>query len=279
MKKLILFLIAVCFFVTSSTIYLKAQTNNLSNQFDCTRCNTNLPSEHNIDMYKAADMIRKFEDYINQKKINIPMYGGTIYGDESYFRDIPDPSAHNYPVIKYHFCSDSPTSDNLYLAFEREQCQLSSTKKDFYEFTNKPIGDGMRTGDVKVDKVKRRTIGGRANELKRDDKPYKPDINTKPRQIISSADIEKGAKALKENSKFKDIIPCDLKRGNFNFDNSIHEIFLKSEGKCKGIRYYFGMEETTTLTTTTVSVLKVILVGVDQYGTNLDVYKENSLIE
>ena len=279
MKNLIQFLISVCFFVNSSTIYLNAQTNNLSNQFDCTRCNTNLPSEHDISIDKAAEMIKKFEDYIDQKKLNIPMYGGTIYGDESYFRDIPDATAHNYPVIKYHFCTDSPTSDNLYLAFEREPCQLSPTKKDFYEFTNKPIGDGIKTGDEKFDKVKKRVLAGPKYELKHDDKPFKPDINTKPRQKISSADIEKGSKALKENSKFKDLIPCDLKRGNFNFDNSIHEIFLASNGRCKGIRYYFGMEETTTLSLTLVTTLKVILVGVEADGSNLDIYKENSLIE
>ena len=279
MKKLILPLIVAYFFVSGSTIKLKAQTINGANQFDCSRCNTNLPSEHNIDIDRAADMIRQFEDYMDQNKIKVPMYGGTIYGEESYFRDIPNTNAHNYPVIKYHFCTDSPTSDNLYLAFEREQCQLSTTIKDFFEFTNKPIGDGIKTGDEKFDKVKRRTFGGRVTELRRDDKPFNPLTNTKPRQIINSLDIVKGANAIKVNNKFKDIIPCNLKRGNFNFDNSIHEIFLASNGNCKGIRYYFGMEGVTKIDLTVVLVLKVILVGVDENGVNLEVYKENSLIE
>lgn len=277
MKKLFLF--TVCFFVSGSTINLKAQSSIPSNQFDCSRCNTSLPSEHTIDIDKAADMIRKFEEYIEQNNIKLLKYGGTIYGDVTYFRDIPNASSHNYPVIKYHFCTDSPTSDNLYLAFEREPCQISSTSNDNSEFITKPIGEGIKTSDEKFDKVKRRTFGGRESELRRDDKPYKPDINTKERQIIKSVDIIKGAIALKENSKFSNIIPCDLKRGNFNFDNSIHEIFLRSNGKCRGIRYYFGMEEATTLNFTVVLVLKVILVGVDEYGSNLDVYKENSLIE
>lgn len=279
MKKLILLLIAAYFFVSGSTTQLKAQTINGTNQFDCTRCNTNLPSEHTIDINKAADMIRQFEDYIRQNNINIPKYGGTIYGDVTYFRDIPDANAHNYPVIKYHFCTDSSTSNNLYLAFEREQCKLSTTPNNYLEISNKTIGDGIKTSDEIFVKVKRRTFGGRVSELRRDNKPYNQDPNTKLRQNIKKEDIEKGVKALKENSKFNDIIPCDLKRGNFNFDNSIHEIFLRSEGKCKGIRYYFGMEGVTTLNLTLVLVLKVILVGVDENGDNLDVYKENSLIE
>ena len=287
MKKLILFLISVLFIFDCSLNKISAQEI----PDDCNRCSCSLDSVHYISDTIAAKLIKNFKN----KFKNISAYAGTIYGDENYFKQISTPSSDkNYTTLKYHFCTSSRTSKNLFLAFENGECMPFKGDNQIQIISNNPIGNCVKSNDQEYTKIKPKflvSLRSFRERLIKDNEPFDFIYNNNSSQIITAADVDSSIKFLKDNANFSQYIGCSKLGGNFNFAESIHEIFLNGDttGKdtiCKGIRYYFGYDEDGKIMKKnirgcnflkTINQIPIVIVGVDEDGQNLRIFKENSV--
>ena len=287
MKKLILFLISVFFIFECSLNKISAQEI----PDDCNRCSCELDNVHNISDTIAAKLVRKFK----KKFKNISAYAGTIYGDEDYFRKIStQPEGGNYKILKYYFCTTSRISKNLFLAFENGECMPFKGDNKIEIISNNPIGNCVKSNDQEYTKIKPKFLFSLRcfrKRLIKDNEPFDFIYNNDNSQIITAADVDSSINFLKENINFKQYISCSKLGGNFNFQESIQEIFLNGDptGKdtiCKGIRYYFGYDKKGKIMNknvrgcnflNTINQIPIVIVGVDEEGQNLSIFKENSV--
>ena len=147
-----------------------------------------------------------------------------------------------------------------------------------------------KSNDQNFGKVKKQNwLRGRKYDLIHDHgKPYDPENNKPEKQILSKSDADKFHTYFKNNSKFKDFMHCMEKSGKFIFKSSIEDIFIQANkikpDLCRGIRFYYGLEKYKTYSVDqkkeTKYEIRVILVGVDEFGNNIDeVWKEDSFEE
>ncbi len=283
MKKLILILISVLFIFECSLNKINAQIIADT----CNLCSCYLDNVHNISDTLAAKLVKKFK----KKFKNISAYAGTIYGDENYFKSISTQSSgKNYDILKYHFCTNSKTSKNLFLAFENGECNPNNNQIINYS----TVGDCVKSNDQEFTKIKPKfliSLRRFRTRLIKDKEPFDFIYNNASSQIITAADVDSSIKFLKDNANFSQYIPCSKLGGNFNFNESIHEIFLNGDTTgndtiCKGIRYYFGYDKEGKIMNknvrgcnflNTINEIPVIMVGVDEDGENLKIFKENSV--
>ena len=285
MKKLIL--ISVLFILECSLNKISAQI--ISD--DCNRCSCNLDNAHNISDTLAAKLIKKFK----KKFKTISAYAGTIYGNENYFKQISIQSPDkNYTVLKYHFCTTSKTSKNLFLVFENGECMPSDRDNNIQIINNNTVGNCIKSNDQEYAKIKPKFLVSLRcfrKRLIKDKEPFDFIYNNDSSQIITAADVDASINFLKENLNFSQYISCSKLGGNFNFQESIHEIFLNGDptGKdtiCKGIRYYFGYDKKGKIMSkkdrgcnfiNTINQIPIVIVGVDEDGENLKIFRENSV--
>ena len=287
MKKLILILISVLFILECSLNKINAQVIPDA----CNLCSCSLDNVHNISDTIAAKLIKKFK----KKFKNISAYAGTIYGNEDYFKKISVQSSDkNYTTIKYHFCTNSKTSKNLFLAFENGECKPSTRDINIKINKNNEVGNCVKSNDQEYTKIKPKfliSLRCFRKRLIKDKEPFDFIYNNDSSQIITAADVNASINFLKENINFSQYISCSKLGGNFNFNESIHEIFLNGDptGKdtiCKGIRYYFGYDKVGKIMKKnnrgcnflyTINQIPIVIVGVDEDGQNLRIFKENSV--
>jgi len=235
---------------------------------NCGVCDDPRAGAHDIEPASAAALIKEFED-----NFDVSAYGGTFWADqngENYFKNIPDATTGAYPVIKFHFITDSQTSNNLSIAVEKEECKG----------TMNPVGNYcLKSSDKKFKKVSWWPPWQDFDERLQKQKRFDDDDNKPENQKIFKSDVEKGIENVKNNDKFKGFL-CPLAQANFNFASSIHDLYEKSVSsnnkKIAGIRYYFGLRDAKT-NYMDATEIDIILVGVDEEGENMNLWRENSL--
>lgn len=198
---------------------------------------------------------------------NLPFYGGTIW-----INNIDDfnPNPNTNKVLKFHYCAVSTNPEaKVFVAFELDNCSANIAVS----------GNCYIACDSSFGKIPRRWGSPSALLLEYLTISQNQGCN----QIMPPTDVQNARENFAWiDGPYRSHLGSILNKGftgYFNFDNSIRDIFSEApiSNPCKGIRYFFGYKAVDQNQRQVINRIRVILVGVDQYGTNLKTWRETSI--
>ncbi len=240
----------------------------------CEVCDPN--QDHHFSASESVPLIAVFNT-----RFNITTYGGTIFGVKDYFekgfdsKHLPQGGSR---AFKFHFCSPKSGASDFFLVFQNAYC-INNRLMDFenvvpFYFTG---------GDLTFPKT-RCNSSSSVDCVQRDgeSRPYpdatRPLSDWQKSQEFNGIDLP----AVRAAFKLKTIFTRELQKctdnyvGYFIYNTSLLDIFgnkdKPGDPPCQGIRYYYAYDRVKS-----TYKIRIILVGVDANGRNLNTWRETSV--